>query len=129
MPPDRSSCAFAVVAFYSKVKNSRLYTTTIFANGRMEWRCDEKLHRDCDYPAVVHPNGAGEWYCHGVRTRDNDLPAYQYLRNARWYKNGNLHRENGPAVDEIVNEFSSEPIHRQIWYTNGVETARHERWL
>lgn len=56
-------------------------------------------------------NGTKYWYRNGQRHRDNG-PAIEWADGAKyWYKNGLLHRENGPAVEYI------DGVKR--WYYNG----------
>jgi hypothetical protein len=59
---------------------------------------------------VLRKNGRHEWYRNGVLHRD-DGPAI-LLRDGtkRWYQNGRLHRANGPAIEY--------PTGRKDWYQN-----------
>jgi hypothetical protein len=50
---------------------------------------------------VIEPNGAKLWYKDGVIHRD-DGPAVEYIYgNKFWYKNGLRHRIGGPEVERI----------------------------
>jgi|JI9StandDraft_2_1071091.scaffolds.fasta_scaffold1084177_1 hypothetical protein len=58
-----------------------------------------------------YEDGEKRWYKDGERHRE-DGPAIEYLNGTKyWYKNGNLHREDGPAV-EWSNEYKE-------WWFNG----------
>jgi hypothetical protein len=48
---------------------------SIDRHGSIRWYRDYKLNRDLDFPSAIWTSGHREWY-----------------------KNGKLHRENGPAV-------------------------------
>jgi antitoxin component YwqK of YwqJK toxin-antitoxin module len=60
---------------------------------------------------VENFNGIKFWYKNGELHRD-DGPTIEYPSGRKaWYKNGQLHRENGPAI-----ECSDG---RKYWYKNG----------
>jgi outer membrane lipoprotein-sorting protein len=93
----------------------------IFADGTKLWIRNGKLHRD-NGPAITYPdsmcasvediknmqeytvkidnNGTERWYNKDEKLhRDDDEPAAIYYDGTKyWYKNGKLHRENGPAA-------------------------------
>lgn len=70
---------------------------------------DQRLHPKDG--SIVSSNGTKKWYVNGELHRD-DGPAVEYEDGSKsWYLNGNLHRENGPAI-EYVNG------HKE-WYING----------
>lgn len=50
---------------------------------------------------VLHDDGSRRWYRNGELHRDNDLPAaIDYNGSCFWYQNGKLHRDNDlPAVE------------------------------
>ena len=69
-------------------------------------------------PSIEYSNGAKEWYKEGNHHRE-DGPACEYADgNKYWYKDGNLHREDGPAI-EWTNGTKS-------WYLNGVKLSEQE---
>jgi hypothetical protein len=74
--------------------NVRVYET------KTEWRNKEgKLHRECDLPAVEFNDGHKTWYKEGKLHRENG-PAIVYNNGDKsWYKNDLRHREDGPAVE------------------------------
>ena len=51
--------------------------------------------------------------------RENDLPAVEYQNGSKsWYKNGVLHRENGPAmIDTTMKIYSA----HYYWFINGTQ--------
>ena len=63
-----------------------------------------------------------EYKLNGVLHNEDDQPAYYYynsdgtLSEKRWYVNGKIHREVGPAV---INYISGKPYEQQ-YYKNGV---------
>lgn len=104
------------------------------------WFQNGKRHRSNDLPAVEYTNGRRfEWYRHDRRHRDGDLPAIiDKCTKTRWrewwYKNGKLHRDNGPAIIECYHDmwYQGGKLHRdndlpafiartgiQKWYQNG----------
>ena len=88
--------------------------------GTKRWYKDGSLHR-ADGPAVVFVNDYKEWYYKGVFVGEGDHPnpelwarltsveanggpllngCVEYLDGVkRWYKDDQLHREDGPAVE------------------------------
>jgi len=74
-------------------------------------------------------NNRTEWYKNGQRHRE-DGPAIEYTNGDKaWYKNGQRHREDGPAV-ECTNGYKAwyknDKLHREdgpaIEYTNGAKS-------
>ena len=62
---------------------------------------------------IIDEYGNKWWYKNGQLHRD-DGPAYEGISGAKdWYYNGKTHREDGPAV-EMKNGIKR-------WYVNGVE--------
>jgi len=71
-----------------------------------------------EYTVIVSDNGTREWYLNGNLHRE-DGPAVEYADGDRWwYLNGNLHREDGPAVEYADGD--------RYWYLNGVEYTEKE---
>ena len=63
------------------------------------------------YTVHVHTNGTKEWYLNGELHRE-DGPAIEYANGGKsWFLNDNLHREDGPAI-EYTNGAKE-------WYLNG----------
>ena len=71
-----------------------------------------------EYTVKVYPNGHKEWYLNGNLHRE-DGPAIEHPDGTKyWYLNGKLHREDGPAVEY--------PDGRKFWYLNGKEYTEEE---
>ena len=70
------------------------------------------------------PNGTKKWYLNGKLHRE-DGPAVEYFNGTKkWYLNGKFHREEGPAV-----EYSNGT---KKWYLNGKQAhpeAIVDLWL
>jgi hypothetical protein len=85
-----------------------------------------------EYTVRVHTCGTKEWYLNGNLHRE-DGPAIEYVNGSRfWYLNGNLHREDGPAVeyaDGTLRWYLNDNLHREdgpaIEYADG----SREWWL
>jgi hypothetical protein len=71
------------------------------------------IHRDDDLPAVIDKKfNSKEWYKNNELHRING-PAIEYDNgNTTWYKNGKKHRLDGPALDWK---------HSRLWIVNGKE--------
>jgi hypothetical protein len=64
-----------------------------------------------EYTVKVYDDGHKVWYRNGNLHRE-DGPAVEWVDgNKSWYLNGNLHREDGPAI-EYANGS-------KVWYLNG----------
>ena len=73
-------------------------------SNHMIWCKHGKRHRDNDLPAYIDTGiGYSAWYQDGKKHRDNDLPAEISDTWHKYYKHGDLHRDNGPAV--ITNAY------------------------
>jgi len=95
----------------------------IWASGGAEWRWHDQLHcgiengvEHKDKPAI-ESDGRYEWYRHGQCHRDNS-PAVIIGKYKAWYQNGKLHNENGPAT-----VFSDSSM---LWYINGAQLTQEE---
>ena len=75
-----------------------------------EWRHNNVRHRDGDLPALTNQWGDKRWYKNGELHRDGG-PAVVRGNIEEWYQNGLLHRDGGPAV-EIKNGT-------KYWYQHG----------
>lgn len=63
-------------------------------------------------------DGRTEWYQNGNLHRE-DAPAIEYADGSKeWYRNGEQHREDGPAV-ECANGYKS-------WWLNGEQFTEAE---
>ena len=63
-------------------------------------------------------NGDKAWYLNGEIHRE-DGPAVEYANGDEWwYLNGKRHREDGPATEY--------PDGRKYWYLNGEEVTEEE---
>jgi len=92
-----------------------------FADGTNFWFINNRFHRE-DGPALEYKNGDKEWYLNGERQPDyfgkkpvreslDEEPYYvdyeehepeiDLFGNKYWYINGELHREDGPAIEFI----------------------------
>jgi hypothetical protein len=59
----------------------------------------------------TYPNGDKEWYLNGDLHRE-DGPAVEKANGTKeWWLNGNLHREDGPAFERVSGH--------KLWYLNG----------
>lgn len=57
-----------------------------------------KVHSNCDLPALIYKTGDRYWYKFGICHR-NDLPAIILANGTKyWYQFGRIHRDNEPAV-------------------------------
>ena len=64
-----------------------------------------------EYTVEVYTNGSKYWYKEGKLHRD-DGPAVEYHNGAKfWYKEDKLHREDGPAVESVNGH--------KYWYKEG----------
>ena len=71
----------------------------------------EELKNYEEYEVRVYPNGAKHWYKNGQLHRP-DGPAVELANGAKhWYKNGQLHRPDGPAIEHADGN--------KVWYFNG----------
>ena len=76
-------------------------------------------HRE-DGPAIEFADGTKKWYFNGRMHREGG-PAYESDGYEEWWINGNLHREDGPA--RVISGLGVE------WYLNGVCFDTKERWF
>lgn len=53
--------------------------------------------------------------------RNDGLPAYSTLSEDRWYVNGSLHREDGPAVVSKITDYKA-------FFLEGIEYTEEEYW-
>jgi len=71
-----------------------------------------------EYTVKVFNNGNNEWYLHGNLHRE-DGPAIEWADGAKsWYVNDSLHREDGPAIEGANGD--------KEWYLNGEELTEEE---
>jgi len=71
-----------------------------------------------EYTVKVHVTGTKEWYLNGDLHRE-DGPAIEGTYGTKhWYINGKRHREDGPAVEYADGDKS--------WYLNGVQYTEEE---
>ena len=62
---------------------------------------------------MVYPNGTKRWYLNGKLHRE-DGPAIEDANGDKWwYRNGKLHREDGPAIEWADGN--------KRWFLNGKE--------
>jgi hypothetical protein len=79
-----------------------------------------------DGPTIVdHKGGDKYWYKNGNLHRDGG-PAVEYSNSVEWYKNGELHRDDGPAIEYANGNkfwYKYDCLHRTdgpaIEYANG----------
>ena len=71
-----------------------------------------------EYTVKVYDNGNKFWYLNGELHRE-DGPAVEYDDGSKdWYLNGKLHREDGPAIE--CDDGS------KAWYLNDKELTEKE---
>ena len=73
----------------------------------------------------IDEDGIEEWFLNGELHRE-DGPAVispQPNGNKFWIQNGQFHREDGPAVFENYNESKG---YNQVWYLNDIEYTPEE---
>jgi hypothetical protein len=71
-----------------------------------------------EYTVRVWPSGSKRWYLNGKLHRE-DGPAIEYASGSKyWYLNGKLHREDGPALEWAEGS--------KFWYLNGKEVTEEE---
>ena len=67
---------------------------------------------------IVFKNGTRNWYRNGDLHRE-DGPAIEEPDGTRWwYRNGKLHREDGPAIEE--------PDGTKYWYLDNKNLSEEE---
>jgi hypothetical protein len=87
-----------------------------FVNGTKEWYRNGLLHRE-DGPAFEGASGNKEYYLNGMPIKKEDLLTNKWPKcildedgNKNWRnEKGELHREDGPAVEQNCNKY---------WYIN-----------
>ena len=71
-----------------------------------------------EYTVKVHNNGTKKWYLNGELHRE-DGPAVEWADgDKQWYLNDKLHREDGPACEWATGYKS--------WYLNGKRMSKEE---
>ena len=71
---------------------------------------------------VTFNDGEKQWYKNGERHRE-DGPAVERADGSKvWYKNGSLHREDGPAVERSIKD-GRDPS----YYLDGLKYTK-EQW-
>jgi len=64
------------------------------------------------------PNGTKKWYVNGLLHRE-DGPAIELLNgDKKWYVNGLLYREDGPAIERANGD--------KEWYVHGIKYTEAE---
>jgi hypothetical protein len=76
-----------------------------------------EIHRE-DGPAIVWGNGV-EWWCQHSKLHREDGPALTSTDTIKWYKNDELHRIGGPAIEKSCD--SEEAL---SYYLNGYKQSR-----
>lgn len=77
-----------------------------------------KLHRK--FGPAFYKDGSTFWFKNGILHRDNG-PAVEYKEGKNiWFKNGRIHREDGPAIIFYSDEE---------WFVDGVKYDRSEHLL
>jgi hypothetical protein len=123
----------------NSINNKRVLVEQHFTiNGRKK----NILHNDSG-PAVVWSDGSVEYFQHGLIHNENGPALVEHTGNytrSMWYLNGNLHREDGPAIEHIDNKSNKNyyeywingkkhrlggpaiihPSNTEIWYCEGV---------
>jgi hypothetical protein len=69
-----------------------------------------------EYTVTVYANGNKRWYLNGKLHRE-DGPAIEYANGEkRWYINDKHHREDGPAIEYVNGEkhwYVNDKLHRE----------------
>jgi hypothetical protein len=74
--------------------------------------CSQIRRNGVNYEVYNHIDECRRWYSNGILHRE-DGPAVEYADGDKmWYLNGQLHREDGPAVEWINGD--------EEWYLNGM---------
>ena len=53
-----------------------------------------------EYKVKVYPSGTRHWYLNGNLHREDGPAIENSYGSKEWYLNGNLHREDGPAIED-----------------------------
>ena len=70
------------------------------------------------YEVRIYANGDKRWYLDGKLHRE-DGPAIEWANGIKeWYLNGNRHREDGPAIESATGI--------KEWYLNGINMTEQE---
>ncbi len=73
-----------------------------------------------EYTVKVYTNGTKEWYLNGNLHRENG-PAVEYANGTKsWFLNGKCHREDGPAIECADGSKS--------WWLNGIKYYSETQW-
>ena len=73
-----------------------------------------------EYTVKVHVTGTKEWYLNGDLHRE-DGPAVEYANGHKeWHLNGKCHREDGPAIELSNGE--------KYWYLDDVQCTEEEHY-
>jgi hypothetical protein len=73
-----------------------------------------------EYIAKVDANGTKYWYLNGELHRE-DGPAIEHPDGSKhWCLNGKLHREDGPAFESVTGT--------KEWYLDGIQYSEKEYW-
>ena len=75
------------------------------------WYKNGELNSYNDQPAVITHDYIQKWYKDGELHRDNGPAMITQAGTKSWWKNGKRHRDNGPAI--VTNGGT------EIWYNNG----------
>lgn len=79
-----------------------------------------KTHQEGEYTIKVYDDGEKHWYKEGKLHRE-DGPAVEYADgDKKWYKEGMCHREDGPAV-EYANGTKYWFLNGKIYNVNSVD--------
>ena len=71
-----------------------------------------------EYTVKVNDNGHKRWFLNGELHRE-DGPAIEYANGYKsWYLNGKYHREDGPAIECANGD--------KAWYLNGEELTEEQ---
>jgi len=83
------------------------------------WTWNDTLHSVEDHPSLIIRDGQGaiieqQWHTHGMRHRDGDKPAWIKDDVMLFYKNGEMHRDDGPAWEGITEQkwYRHNQLHR-----------------
>jgi len=114
------------------VKNGKLHRedgpALITEDGLQFWYKKGLIHRE-DGPAVIGADGHQEWWIDNNQYSKEEFDAIHnkytgHIKFAngtqKWFKNGQWHREDGPAEIWVTGE--------RFWWLNGLQYSRDDYW-
>ncbi len=109
------------------------YRVEVYDTGNVYWfkAGTDKLHREGDLPAIEASNGEKYWYIDGELHRVNG-PAIDNANGRFWFINGHYHRDGDPAIESANGSkfwYKHGKLHREdgpaCEYHNGFDNSWH----